>query len=150
MTILEGKNICKRYLRKGAGVDALSNVSFALEEGEILGIVGESGSGKSTLLRQISGLETPDSGELLLDGTLQPVRGALPMVIAASENGICDIILPEGNAEEAFRELREKNAPLVSDVVTRHGACGTMKSIYLRDPDGNLVELGFYDDVPEC
>ncbi len=39
-------------------------------------------------------------GELLLDGTLQPVRGALPMVIAASENGICDIILPEGNAEE--------------------------------------------------
>lgn len=72
MTILEGKNICKRYLRKGAGVDALSDVSFALEEGEILGIVGESGSGKSTLLRQISGLETPDSGELLLDGNRLP------------------------------------------------------------------------------
>lgn len=39
-------------------------------------------------------------GELSLDGSLQPVRGALPMVISASEQGIEDIILPEGNAEE--------------------------------------------------
>ena len=37
-------------------------------------------------------------GELSLDGSLQPVRGALPMVISASEQGICDVILPEGNA----------------------------------------------------
>lgn len=39
-------------------------------------------------------------GELSLDGTLQPVRGALPMVISASEHGIEEVILPEGNAEE--------------------------------------------------
>lgn len=39
-------------------------------------------------------------GELSLDGSLHPVRGALPMVISASEQGIVDIILPEGNAEE--------------------------------------------------
>ena len=39
-------------------------------------------------------------GELSLDGTLQPVRGALPMVISASEQGIREVILPEGNAEE--------------------------------------------------
>jgi len=39
-------------------------------------------------------------GELSLDGTLQPVRGALPMVISASEQGIEDVILPQGNAEE--------------------------------------------------
>ena len=73
MTILEGINICKRYRRKGVSVDALTDVSFTLSEGEILGIVGESGSGKSTLLRQISGLETPDSGALLLDG--KPLSG---------------------------------------------------------------------------
>ena len=66
--ILEGRNIVKRYRRRDVSVDALSDVSFTLREGEILGIVGESGSGKSTLLRQISGLEIPDSGELLLDG----------------------------------------------------------------------------------
>ena len=68
MIILEGKNINKRYRRRDVSVDALTDVSFVLNEGEILGIVGESGSGKSTLLRQISGLEVPDSGELLLDG----------------------------------------------------------------------------------
>ena len=39
-------------------------------------------------------------GELSLDGTLQPVRGALPMVISASEQGIEEVILPEGNAAE--------------------------------------------------
>ena len=39
-------------------------------------------------------------GELSLDGTIQPVRGALPMVIAAHENGVEDVILPESNAEE--------------------------------------------------
>ena len=39
-------------------------------------------------------------GELSLDGSLQPVRGALPMVISASEQGIQDVILPAGNAEE--------------------------------------------------
>ena len=74
MIILEGKNICKRYRRRDVSVDALSEVSFALKEGEILGVVGESGSGKSTLLRQISGLETPDSGELLLDGKPLPAK----------------------------------------------------------------------------
>ena len=39
-------------------------------------------------------------GELSLDGTLQPVRGALPMVISASEQGIDAVILPKGNAQE--------------------------------------------------
>ena len=43
-------------------------MNFTLADGEVLGIVGESGSGKSTLLKQISGLETPDSGEILLSG----------------------------------------------------------------------------------
>ncbi len=74
MSILEGRNLCKRYRRRGVSVDALSDVSFTLEAGEILGIVGESGSGKSTLLRQISGLETPDSGTLLLDGAPLPAK----------------------------------------------------------------------------
>ena len=74
MIILEGKNINKRYRRRDVSVDALTDVSFVLNEGEILGIVGESGSGKSTLLRQISGLEVPDSGELTLDGRPLPAR----------------------------------------------------------------------------
>ena len=52
---------------------------------------------------QLEGMDLTQTlmlGELSLDGSLHPVRGALPMVISASEQGIVDIILPEGNAEE--------------------------------------------------
>ena len=68
MNLLEGKHIHKTYTRGKSSVKALIDVDFTLGDGEILGIVGESGSGKSTLLKQISGLEAPDTGEILLGG----------------------------------------------------------------------------------
>ncbi len=75
MMLLEGRGLSKRYRRHGVGVDALKDVGFTLDDGEILGIVGKSGSGKSTLLRLVSGLERPDKGELLLEGKpLHPRR----------------------------------------------------------------------------
>ena len=74
MNLLEGKHISKTYTRGGSPVNALTDAGFTLADGEILGIVGESGSGKSTLLRQISGLEVPDAGEILLNGRLLPPK----------------------------------------------------------------------------
>jgi ABC-type dipeptide/oligopeptide/nickel transport system ATPase subunit len=68
VSLLEGRDISKRYKRNGLQVEALRDVSFTLSDGEILGVVGESGSGKSTLLRLLSGLEKADRGEFLLDG----------------------------------------------------------------------------------
>ena len=65
--ILKGENLNKVYKKDGHDKQALSDVSFNLYEGEILGIVGESGSGKSTLLRMVSGIETPDSGKLYFE-----------------------------------------------------------------------------------
>lgn len=64
--ILKGENLNKAYKIDGQKKQALSQVDFALFEGEILGIVGESGSGKSTLLRMVSGIERPDSGNLYM------------------------------------------------------------------------------------
>ena len=64
MTLLKGENLSKKYKTRAGELDAVSDVSFHLNEKEILGIVGESGSGKSTLLRLIAGLEKPDSGTL--------------------------------------------------------------------------------------
>ena len=64
MAILEVKNIKKNF---GAN-QVLKDVSFSLEEGQVLAIIGSSGSGKTTLLRCLNFLETPDSGEILVQG----------------------------------------------------------------------------------
>ncbi|MCC8050649.1 MAG: ABC transporter ATP-binding protein [Clostridiales bacterium] len=66
--ILEVRHLGKIYHQGRRDIHAVRDISFAVREGEFLGIVGESGSGKSTLLRQIAGLEKPDGGEILFGG----------------------------------------------------------------------------------
>ena len=68
--ILEAKNLQKIYTTRFGGnqVQALSNVSFSVEQGEYVAIMGESGSGKTTLLNILAALDKPTSGEVLLDG----------------------------------------------------------------------------------
>lgn len=53
-------------------------------------------------------------------------------------------LIVDDDLEEVKAELETKNAPIISDIVARHGSHGTMQSLYLRDPDGNLVELSSY------
>ena len=62
--MLEVKNLCKEFNNR----PILKDISFRLKDGEIMTIVGPSGAGKTTLLRIIAGLETKDSGEILIDG----------------------------------------------------------------------------------
>ncbi|MCT3602801.1 amino acid ABC transporter ATP-binding protein [Lactobacillus acidophilus] len=62
--MLEVKNLCKEFNNR----PILRDISFTLKDGEIMTIVGPSGAGKTTLLRIIAGLETKDSGEILIDG----------------------------------------------------------------------------------
>ena len=69
MKILEIKNLCKEYGKGETKVDALKNVSFDVEQGEVVAIVGPSGSGKSTLLHILGGVDTPTSGEVIISGT---------------------------------------------------------------------------------
>lgn len=66
MPILEVKNI-----KKGFGdTDVLKGVSLSMERGQVLAIIGSSGSGKTTLLRCLNFLETPDEGEIWVNGKL--------------------------------------------------------------------------------
>ncbi len=64
--MIEAKNIIKLF----GDLRAVDDVSFTVEDGEVLSIIGSSGSGKSTLLRCVNRLETPDSGEVYIDGEL--------------------------------------------------------------------------------
>ena len=64
MAVLQVNNIKKRFGK----TEVLKGVSFSLEKGQVLAIIGSSGSGKTTLLRCLNFLETPDEGEIWVDG----------------------------------------------------------------------------------
>ncbi len=66
--VIELQNVKREFLVGEEMVHALRGVSFKIYEGEFVTIMGKSGSGKSTLLNQLGCLDTPSSGEYLLDG----------------------------------------------------------------------------------
>ena len=74
MSILSAKNLTRHYqIKRGMFkpkglVKALNGVSFELEAKQTLAVVGESGCGKSTLARQLTLIEQPTSGQLLIEG----------------------------------------------------------------------------------
>ena len=61
---VEMRDICKNY----GNFRASDHVSFGIEKGKLVALLGPSGSGKTTLLRMIAGLETPNSGDIYIDG----------------------------------------------------------------------------------
>lgn len=67
--ILELQNISHAYHGKDGETQALSNLSFSLKRGDFVSIVGPSGCGKSTILSIISGLITPEHGQVILHGS---------------------------------------------------------------------------------
>lgn len=70
MKKLEMKNVSKTFYTEIGALDVLENITFNLNEGEIIAIVGPSGSGKSTLLNIISKLIEPTEGEIYVDGEI--------------------------------------------------------------------------------
>ncbi|MCS7115031.1 MAG: ABC transporter ATP-binding protein [Nitrososphaerota archaeon] len=83
-TILEVQRVKKSYRMGKVVVPALRGVSFKVEEGEFLTIFGPSGSGKSTLLHLMGGLDRPDEGEILIDGS---------NILALSDNELAELRL---------------------------------------------------------
>jgi ribose transport system ATP-binding protein len=75
--VLELRNVIKRF----GGAVALSGVDFTLRRGEIHGLLGENGAGKSTLMKILSGVHSPDEGEIILEG--QPVKFHSPAAAKA-------------------------------------------------------------------
>ena len=64
MKILETEHICKSF----GQTEVLKDISFSLEESQVLSIIGSSGSGKTTLLRCLNFLERPDKGIIRVKG----------------------------------------------------------------------------------
>lgn len=70
--VLAARGITKSY----EAVTALREASLDVQEGEVMGLVGDNGAGKSTLVKCISGVVSPDRGEILLDGRPAPIHSA--------------------------------------------------------------------------
>lgn len=65
MKLVDIKNVCKKYQTKNSEIEALNNINFSINEGDIIAIVGPSGCGKSTILSILSNLENYDKGEII-------------------------------------------------------------------------------------
>lgn len=69
MAIIEAKNIHRKFGKGDLVAHVLKGIDVSIEQGEFVGIMGKSGAGKSTLMYQLSALDDPTDGELLIDDT---------------------------------------------------------------------------------
>jgi branched-chain amino acid transport system ATP-binding protein len=77
VTILDVRAVSRRF----GGLQALSDVTFSVNRGEIVGVIGPNGAGKTTLFSTLMGLIRPDSGSVMLEG--KPLAGLKPHEVAA-------------------------------------------------------------------
>ena len=109
-SVLEMKDVTKAY----GDTQVLDGVSFRVLAGETKIIIGTSGSGKSTILKLLMGLEKPDSGRILLEGTdvtdlneqkLVPFRQRIGMVF--QESALFDSLTVRENVAYRLIEMGE-------------------------------------------
>lgn len=113
MAILEVKSLKKIYTTRFSGnqVQALSNVSFSVEQGEYVAIMGESGSGKTTLLNILAALDQPTNGQVLLDSRV--LSGISEKELAAFRRKNLGFVFQEFNLLDTFSVRDNILLPLV-------------------------------------
>lgn len=117
---------------------ALSDVSFSVEKGEILGIVGPNGAGKSTLMRLISGISFPTKGTIGVTGKVVPlisIEGALQYVLTGKENIF--LLLA------AFGVRRESRNKLSAEIAEFSGISDHLDMQITKLSSGMLSRLSF-------
>ena len=142
MPILQVSNLKKIYTTRfgGAQVQALTDVTFSVEQGEYVAIMGESGSGKTTLLNILAALDKPTSGQVLLNGMdIVAIREKDIAAFRRDNLGFVfqdfnlldtfsvqdNILLPLVLSGRPFREMEEKLLPLaqrlgIADILKKY------------------------------
>lgn len=123
MSILEVKNLCKTYIINKRQNNVLRNVSFTVNEGEMVAVMGPSGSGKSTLLYTVSGMDDMTAGEVRFAGKDMAALNAKElaalrldemgfifqqMYMLKNLNILDNIILPARQSKANQRSAKEK------------------------------------------
>jgi simple sugar transport system ATP-binding protein len=115
VAVLELQGISKHF----GAIEALSQVDFALDGGEIVGLMGDNGAGKSTLVKIMAGNFPPSDGQMLLEG--RPVHFHKPVDARAAgievvyqDLALCNNLTASANvflARELFDELKSETRP---------------------------------------
>lgn len=129
MIVLEVENVKKIYRPRFGGnqVQALSSVSFSVEEGEYVAIMGESGSGKSTLLNIMAALDKPTEGEVYLDG--KPLSKVKEKTLSEFRRDNLGFVFQEFNLLDTFNLKDNILLPLV------------LKGVNYRKMDAKLMPI---------
>ena len=125
MHLLEVENLTKRF----GGLAAVNNVSFHVDEGEIVGLIGPNGAGKTTLFNLITGFLKPDSGTVKFRG--EDITGLAP-----------NKIVNKGVAR-TFQVVRPfRHLPTIANVlVALASPRGSKKIEWLRTPEAKALLL---------
>ena len=134
--VIELQNVRRNFMVGDEEVHALRGVSFKIYEGEFVTIMGKSGSGKSTLLNQLGCLDTPSSGEYILDGV--PVRTMSKSQRAVLRNRKIGFIFQNYNLLSKTTSVENVELPLMYNVevsaAERHQrAIDALKAVGLGD-----------------
>ena len=134
--VIELRDVRREFHVGDEVVKALRGVSFKIHEGEFVTIMGTSGSGKSTLLNQLGCLDTPTSGEYILDGT--PVRRMKRSQRAVLRNRKIGFIFQNYNLLPKTTAVENVELPLLynnaySAAERREAAIRALKSVGLGD-----------------
>ena len=134
--VIELQNVRRNFMVGDEEVHALRGVSFKIYEGEFVTIMGKSGSGKSTLLNQLGCLDTPSSGEYILDGV--PVRTMSKSQRAVLRNRKIGFIFQNYNLLSKTTSVENVELPLmynaeVSAAERHQRAIDALKAVGLGD-----------------
>lgn len=134
--VIELQNVRRDFMMGDETVHALRGISFKIHEGEFVTIMGTSGSGKSTLLNQLGCLDTPTSGEYILDGT--PVRKMRRSQRARLRNSKIGFVFQNYNLLPNTTAVENVELPLMYNKrynaqQRREAAIAALKSVGLQD-----------------
>ena len=110
--VLEARALCRTFIPRGGGtpVQAVRGVSLAVHAGELVAIAGPSGSGKTTLLHLLSAIDSPTSGDLLIEGeTTHDLKRAEKAQIRLRRLGL---VFSEHNLSPALTAAENVDLPL--------------------------------------
>ena len=135
MNILEVKDLCKTYIVNKRQNNVLKNISFTIDEGEMVAVMGPSGSGKSTLMYAVSGMDNLTAGEVnfcgknisqmgereLADLRLDEMGFIFQQMYMLKNLTILDNIILPATQSKKLREPRKETARRGQDLMRRLG-----------------------------